>query len=115
MSDDSSASARIVQQDMEVNPDGSFFNVWGSDNGIKVEEQGTIKRVGDVDVSVQQGQISYIDNDGNTYYLRYVADENGFRVQGDHLPTPPPIPAAIARGLEFIAAHPYVETTTFVS
>ncbi len=44
-------------------------------------------------------------NEGNTYYispegqkitLSWVADENGFRPVGDHLPTPPPIPAEIA-------------------
>lgn len=106
-----SRNARIIKQDMEVNPDGSHYNVWSSDNGIDVQEQGVIQQVGDVAVPVSQGEISYVDHEGNQYHLTYVADQFGFRVKGDHLPTPPPLPAGIARGLEYIKAHPYVEPT----
>ncbi|NP_001161326.1 cuticular protein RR-1 family member 49 precursor [Nasonia vitripennis] len=108
----SSRSARIIKQDMEVNPDGSHFNVWSSDNGIDVQEQSVVQQVEDVAVPVSQGEISYVDHEGNQYHLTYVADQFGFRAKGDHLPTPPPLPAGIARGLEYIKAHPYVEPET---
>lgn len=104
--------AQILQQNSEVNPDGSFHNVWQSDNGIQVQEQGTVKQVDDKTIMTVVGEVAYVDKDGIQYHLKYVADENGFHAEGAHLPTPPPLPVAIARSLEYIAAHPYHEEET---
>lgn len=43
------------------------------------------------------GSFSYTAPDGQRISVQYVADENGFRPVGAHLPTPPPIPDAILR------------------
>ncbi len=77
-------------------------------NGIAANEQGTVKNAGNPEteaISVQ-GQFSYTADDGTPIQLQYLADENGFQPQGAHLPTPPPIPEAIQRALEWNAAHP---------
>lgn len=37
-----------------------------------------------------QGSYSYTGPDGVLYTIRYIADENGFRAEGAHIPTPPP-------------------------
>nr|QGT33359.1 cuticular protein 6 [Microplitis mediator] len=97
----------ILNQESEINPDGSFHNVWESENGIKVQEEGTVRELAkNVVAHTVTGRIAYTDNEDNVFTLTYVADENGFRPEGSHLPTPPPIPLAIARALEYIAAHP---------
>lgn len=41
-----------------------------------------------------QGSYSYTGPDGVVYTITYIADENGYRAEGAHIPTPPPVPAA---------------------
>ncbi|XP_058057254.1 cuticle protein CP14.6-like [Anopheles bellator] len=100
---DSDAQAAIVSQSSDVQPDGSFNYAYESANGIKVEDQGTIKSIkvpkldetgrqigeDEVQVSVQTGSFQYTAPDGQIYTLRYIADENGFQPQADHLPVAP--------------------------
>lgn len=89
------------------NADGSYVFTYETGNGIKVEEHGQLKQVNDTNsVVVVQGSFTYPNAEGSPVALTYVADENGFQPQGEHLPTPHPIPAAILKALEYIAAHP---------
>lgn len=57
----------------------------------------------DKEEQVVEGSYSYIGDDGRTYTVHYVADSNGFRASGDHLPVPPPIPEIIQRYLIYTA------------
>ncbi|EFN85029.1 endocuticle structural glycoprotein SgAbd-2 [Harpegnathos saltator] len=89
------------------NPEGSYSYSYETGNGIKAQEQGQLAKIaGDEDALRVQGSFSYVGVDGNTIGLTYVADENGFQPKGDHLPTPPPVPADILKALEYIAVHP---------
>ena len=72
-------------------------------NGISANAQGQNGQNGGTAV---QGAYSYSGDDGQNYAITYTADENGYQPMGAHLPTPPPIPAAIQRALEYLASLP---------
>lgn len=73
-----------------------------------MEEQGYLKNAGqpEQEAQVVQGQFQYTSPEGELIQLTYIADENGFQPQGNHLPTPPPIPPAIQKALDYIASLP---------
>lgn len=96
----------ILKQESEVNPD-SYSWSYETGNGIAAEERGALKNVGAEEPAIDvQGQFHYTADDGSNIALTYIANENGFQPQGAHLPTPPPIPAAIQRALDFLATAP---------
>ncbi|XP_066960810.1 endocuticle structural glycoprotein SgAbd-2-like, partial [Macrobrachium rosenbergii] len=76
--------------------DGSYRFRFETGDGIQRQEQGApLPETGAV---AQQGDWSFTFPDGSPAVFRFVADENGYRVESDLLPTPPPLPAhAIAQ------------------
>ncbi|CAH1368994.1 unnamed protein product, partial [Tenebrio molitor] len=95
----------IVSESNEINPDGSFSYSYATGDGQQAQAQGYLKNAGvkDQEAEVIQGSYSYTAPDGTPITITYVADENGFRAEGAHLPTPPPIPEAIQKSLALIA------------
>lgn len=76
-------------------------------NGIQVIEQGQVKNEGQKDeANVAEGYYSYKGDDGKEYSVQYVADENGFRAIGDHLPTPPSLPEENKKLIAEVYARP---------
>ncbi|XP_058814737.1 endocuticle structural glycoprotein ABD-4 isoform X2 [Topomyia yanbarensis] len=106
------AESEIVAQDSNIDPDGSYQYSYETANGIRGQEQGTLKRASNpdtTDVIVASGSVTYTAPDGQVITLNYAADdENGFQPQGDHLPTPPPIPPQIQKALDYLASLPPV-------
>ncbi|KAH9631897.1 hypothetical protein HF086_014369 [Spodoptera exigua] len=87
-------NAAILRQD-NSNDGETYAYAYETENGISAEENGVATN------GVQaQGGYSYTGDDGKVYSVRYTADENGFQPQGDHLPTPHPIPEEILKALE---------------
>ncbi|XP_030385795.1 pupal cuticle protein Edg-78E-like [Scaptodrosophila lebanonensis] len=98
----SDAYAETVKSNSEINLDNYRYE-WQTSNGISAQESG-------IGGDHATGGFSYYSPEGELVQLNYVADANGFQPAGSHVPTPPPIPAAIIRSLEYIRTHPqYVE------
>ncbi|XP_065359918.1 larval cuticle protein 65Ag1-like [Calliphora vicina] len=77
---------QVLRYDSDVQPEGYKFAVETSD-GKTHQEEGQLKDVGtENETLVVRGSYSYIGDDGQTYTVNYVADENGFQPEGDHLP-----------------------------
>ncbi|CAH1129546.1 unnamed protein product [Ceutorhynchus assimilis] len=98
----------IVSESNEINPDGSFSYSYVSGDGAQAQAQGYLKNQGqkDNEAEVIQGSYSYTAPDGTPITVNWIADENGFRAEGAHIPTPPPIPVEIQRSLDLIARQP---------
>lgn len=95
--------AKITNYLNELKEDGSFRYNFDASNGISQEESG-------VGSQFAKGSSKYYTPEGQLIQLTYTADgNNGFQAQGAHLPTPPPIPEAILKSLEYIRLHPYNE------
>ncbi|KAG7298551.1 hypothetical protein JYU34_018190 [Plutella xylostella] len=96
----------IIRNDFEgPNPDGSYKWALQTEGGIFHEQRGSQAPPGGAG-EVVEGQYQYTAPDGQIIRLLYKADENGFHPVGDHLPTPPPIPPAIQRALDYLASLP---------
>lgn len=103
---DDDLHAQVLRSDSTVNAD-SYQWKYETSNGIGAEATGELRNLGpEQEAIVSRGQYGWTDKDGQKFDIQYVADENGYQPQGAHLPTPPPIPAQIARALEWLAAHP---------
>lgn len=97
---------QILRFDNSNNGDGNYNYAYSTANGISAQEQGYLKNAGSAnEAEVAQGSYSYTAPDGQQISVTYTADENGFHPQGAHLPTPPPIPDAILRSLQYNRAH----------
>lgn len=64
-----------------------FIFSYETSDGIARQEQAELKNAGtDHAALAVHGTISWVAADGQQYTLNYVADENGYRPEGAHLP-----------------------------
>uniref|UniRef100_A0A182T494 Uncharacterized protein n=1 Tax=Anopheles maculatus TaxID=74869 RepID=A0A182T494_9DIPT len=96
----------IVNLENVLEVDGKFRYSYEGGDGTRAAQDGQQIVVNNQVGTASQGQYTYQGDDGKTYSISYIADENGYRPVGDHLPTPPPVPAPIARALAHLATLP---------
>ncbi|XP_023301538.2 larval cuticle protein 2-like [Lucilia cuprina] len=92
------AHAEIKSLDSEVLPDG-FHYAYETSNHIKAVASGD-------EHGNMRGDFEWVSPEGEHIAVKYVADEYGYQPSSDVLPTPPPIPGAILKALEYIRSHP---------
>lgn len=89
----------LFLQQLNEKGDGVYQYSFDTTNGIQVQESG-------VGGQSSQGTAQWYDPSGEPVGISWIADAYGYRASGTHVPTPPPIPAAILRALDYIRAHP---------
>ncbi|XP_044750527.1 endocuticle structural glycoprotein SgAbd-5-like [Coccinella septempunctata] len=68
--------------------EGTYNFGFKTSDGSQRQERAELKNPGGKDESmVVQGSYTFVGTDGNTYTVNYIADENGYRASGDHIPT----------------------------
>ncbi|XP_020808979.1 larval cuticle protein 8-like [Drosophila serrata] len=83
------SEAQILRSDSDVGPE-SFKYDWETSDGSSAQAQGQLKNIGSENEAISvQGSYRFIGDDGVTYEVTYIADENGFQPQGAHLPVAP--------------------------
>lgn len=64
----------------------NFYSYETSD-GVSRTEEAEVKNAGtENEILVVRGTIKWVAPDGQEYSITFIADENGFQPQGDHLP-----------------------------
>lgn len=92
---------QITRYNNDNNGDGTYQFVYETENKINHQEVGQLKNAGtNQESSVVHGSYSYTAPNGQVLTVDYIADENGFRPSGAHLPTSPPIPEAILKSIQ---------------
>ena len=91
--------------DLKVNDFFKINDSFEAGNGIKLEEAGQIKQFDPENAgTVSKGSYSYAAPDGTVIKVDWVADENGFRPSGAHLPVAPPMPDHVVQLLADLKA-----------
>ncbi|XP_017070674.1 larval cuticle protein 65Ag1-like [Drosophila eugracilis] len=80
---------KILKSVSDVGPEHFSYESETSD-GSKAQAVGDLENRGtDNEALVIKGFYSFVADDGQTYTVNYIADENGFQPQGAHLPVAP--------------------------
>ncbi|XP_034477671.1 larval cuticle protein LCP-30 isoform X2 [Drosophila innubila] len=89
---------KILNQE-DARKHDKYDHAFLTENGIYGEEQAKLHHTGGTHA---KGLFEYTGDDGKLYRVNYASNDGGFMPEGEHIPTPPPIPEAIARALKYV-------------
>ena len=122
---DSDREARTLDsyQDDSALPEGRFGFGFATTNGITQQAVGHVKNpqaAPEDQIQEVRGSYSYVDADGNTVAVNYIADENGFNVVPASpvvapAPVAAPVPSPVVRKVtKVVVKSPVVKTNPIV-
>jgi hypothetical protein len=76
------------EESRQIDEGSSKFRFsYETSDGVSRTEEAEVKNAGtENEILVVRGTISWTAPDGQLYTITFIADENGFQPQGDHLP-----------------------------
>ncbi|KAJ6633499.1 Endocuticle structural protein SgAbd-6 [Pseudolycoriella hygida] len=84
---DDSRDAQVLKYEYDNSGLGGYNFAYETSDGVSRSEQGEIKNAGtESEAIVITGTITWVAPDGQTFTIKFIADENGFQPQGDHIP-----------------------------
>ncbi|KAG6451801.1 hypothetical protein O3G_MSEX007338 [Manduca sexta] len=81
---------KILKSEFDSQPEGGYHFAYETEDGISRSEKGELKQTVDeenqpLNVVVVRGSYSYVDPEGKLQQFNYVADENGFQLEGQSI------------------------------
>lgn len=98
-----STVAAIVSQENDIDSKGNFHWSFKSSDGNQSEQEGELRVEGNSTEEVVSGSFEYTGENSTVYKVNYTADSRGYRPQGAHIPSVPPL---IQRALDLLATLP---------
>lgn len=88
LEDTNSGEKRSLRQIYDLKLKSLIGNFsYETSDGVSRTEEAEVKNAGtENEILVVRGTISWTAPDGQVYTITFIADENGFQPQGDHLP-----------------------------
>ncbi|CAG9800233.1 unnamed protein product [Chironomus riparius] len=84
---DDSKNAQILRYENDNTGLGNYNFAYETSDGTSRQETAELKNVGtENEALVVRGTIRWVAPDGQEFVLNYIADENGFQPEGNHLP-----------------------------
>ncbi|XP_030384981.1 larval cuticle protein 65Ag1-like [Scaptodrosophila lebanonensis] len=83
------ADSQVLRSDSDVGPE-NYKYAYETSNGINAQEEGQLNNAGSENEAIAvRGSFTWVDPEGQSHTITYIADENGFQPQGADIPLAP--------------------------